>query len=246
MIARGILGASRRRPAGASPSPSPSPGFGGMAALFSAGQKGAYYDFTNLTKLAVNADGSGGMPIVGATARWSADQSPNGNHLRNTVGTVDVVEGGIVSSGSNYGLFNMGGFGDWPRIDAPFELIATLEQRSFGGTDRRLIDLGGPALLQGGSGKIRVFSSGYGTEVAAAIGTQVTVHLVVSGAGSSIAINGGEPITDNLSVQPCAQIVLGSDQGGNNAVSVRFKRLFVRSGALNQVDRAGVAAWASA
>ncbi|MCW3798616.1 hypothetical protein OMW55_12445 [Sphingomonas sp. BN140010] len=242
MIAQGILGATRRRAAAA-----PAASFGGMPALFSAGQKGAYYDFTNRTKLAVNADGSGGSPGIGATARWAVDQSPNGNHLRNTVGTVSVVDNGIVTSGSNYGLFNMGGFGDWPRVDPPFELIATLQQEGYGGIDARLLDLGGVSLLQGSrSGKIRAFASGYGSEVAPGLAADFTVHLIFNGPASSIAINGAPPSTDNLAAQPCTQVVVGSDVGGNNAVPVRVKRLFIRSGALNQVDRAGVMTWVSA
>jgi len=244
MIARGMFGASRRRGPGGAPPPAT---FDGMASLFSAGQKGAYYDFTNRTKLAVNADGTGGIPTVGATVRWAVDQSPNGNHLRNTVGTVAVVENGIVTGGTNYGLFNMSGFGDWPRVDAPFELIATLAQEEYYGVDRRILELGGPCLLQGSSsGKIRAYSAGYGSEAAVGLAAEFTVHLIFSAAGSSIAINGGGPSSDVLSVQPCTQLALGSDLGGTSAAPVRFKRLFVRAGALNQVDRAGVAAWASA
>ena len=243
MIALGIMGGSRRRAA----STGPGTDFGGLPALFAAGQKGAYYDFTNPLKLAVNADGSGGVPTVGATAKWAADQSPNGNHLRNTVGTVTVTEQGVVTSGSNYGLFNMRGHGDWPAIETGYEIIATLEQLAFGGTDRRLIDLGGPSLLQGSaSGRIRAYSSGYGGEVAPELATEFTVHLLFDANGSSIAINGGAPRTDNLSFRPCAQFVLGSDLGGTNAAAIRFKRLFVRAGRLNPSDRAGVAAWTSA
>ena len=47
------------------------------------------------------------------------------------------------------GLFNMAGFGDWPNIPQPYEIVACLEQLSFSATDNRLIGADTLGLLQG-------------------------------------------------------------------------------------------------
>lgn len=243
MICSGVIAGVRRR---APPAPVP---FAGVAALFAAGQKGAYYDFTDRSKLAVNGDGTGGSPVIGGAARWAVDQSPNGNHLRNTAGSsVAVFSNGIATSGTGLGLYNAPGHGGWPQIAPPFVLVTTFEQLSYAGVDRRILDMSATFLLQGtSSGRVRTHSTAsYGTEMAADMGAEVTVEANFNGSASSIALNGGAPITFDLPLQAAFQLLLGSDSGGNNAVAVRFKRLFIREGVLNAVDRAGIVAWASA
>ena len=243
MIGVGVVAGTRRRSVAASAP------FAGIGSLFAGGQKGAYYDFADRTKLAVNDDGSGGSPSVGGAARWAVDQSPNGNHLRNTTGSsVAVASNGIATSGAGLGLYNAPGHGGWPQVDPPFVLVATFEQLAYAGDDRRIVDMSATFLLQGPTdGTVRTHSTAsYGVEVNARIGEEVTVEAVFNGSASSIALDGGPPTTFNLPVQAGYQMLLGSDAGGNNAASVRFKRLFIREGVLSATDRAGVIAWARA
>lgn len=221
--------------------------FGGMASLFSAQQKGAYFDFTNFSTLAVNADGSGGSPVGGGTARWCKDLSPNANHLRNTVSTVSVAANGISTSGTNYGLFNMPGFGNWPTIPEPLTIIACLEILSFHATDERLIGSNGSGqILQGTSaGKVRLFSN-YSPEVQIGLNQEATLVGVWNGSSSSVAVGSGMPQTWASANGAMDALCLGSGTGPGPCASVRFKRLFVRQGVLSALEREGVLTWAAA
>jgi len=221
--------------------------FGGMAALFSAGQKGAYYDFTNLAMLAVNADGSGGAPSVGGSARWAQDLGPNTNHLRNTVSSVGVRSDGIATSGSNYGLFNMRGFGDWPVIAEPLTMVACLEILSFGSTDDRIVGSNGSGqILQGlNSGAIRLFSN-YSPEVQPGLRRRFVISATWDGPRSSIAIDGDAPMQWASAGGAMDALCLGSGTGPGPCAEVHFKRLFVREGLLTALNRKGVESWAAA
>lgn len=220
--------------------------------LFAASEPGAWYDFTDKSKLAVNADGTGGAPANGGTAKWAVDGSPNGNHLRNTVTSVAVSATGITTSGTGYGLFNMTGFGNWPSVAVPFEVIVTLEQVAYAAADARIIqfsDVGAsPSLLQGvSSGAVRAYDSSYGTEVNPGIGAEFTLHLVYNGASSSIALNGGAASSYALgNTSSAVDLVLGSDGGASTGASIRFKRLLVIGRTLTAAERTAAISWAGA
>lgn len=220
------------------------------ATLFGAGEKGGYYNFTDGASLAVNADGTGGVPGVGAECRSALDLSPNGNRLRNTVNAVTRRVNGIETAGANYGLFNFAGFGDWPSIPQPFELVACIEQIAFAGTDARALAAGTSTpwyLLQGSaSGKMRFFDSVYGTEVAPGLGTEFVIDGYFSGANTTVAINGGAMIASTGNGQPLNGIFLGSDSGGNVSTQIRFKHLLAIGRALTAAERSGVVQWMQA
>ena len=220
------------------------------ATLFGGGMKGGYYNFTDAASLAINADGTGGVPAVGSACRSVLDLSPNGNRLRNTVSSVTRRANGIETSGTNYGLFNMAGFGDWPSIPDPFEVIACIEQIGFAGTDRRILNSGPSVpwcLVQGtASGKVRFQDTTYGTEVSVGIGTEFVIDGYFSGADTTIAVNGGAMAASIGFGQPLSGIILGSDDGGNNATQTRFKHLLAIGRALTTAERTGVALWMQA
>ncbi|URD62217.1 hypothetical protein M8312_06860 [Sphingomonas sp. KRR8] len=221
--------------------------FGGVATLFSARQKGGYYDFTDLSTLAANSDGSGSAVAIGGDARWCRDLSPNGNHLRNIISSVVVQPHGVATSGTNYGLFNMPGFGNWPMIAEPITMVACFEILSFGATDDRLIGSSGSGqILQGTrAGSIRLFSN-YSPEVVPGLNREVVVTGVWNGPKSSIALNRDTPITWTSSGGAMNALCIGSATGPGPCAAVRFKRLFVREGLLSTTDRDGVLSWAGA
>lgn len=220
------------------------------ATLFGAGEKGGYYNFTDSASLAVNADGTGGVPAIGGECRSALDLGPNGNRLRNTVNMVTRRANGIETPGANYGLFNFAGFGDWPSIPQPFEVVACIEQLAFGGTDRRILASGNSVpwyLLQGSaSGKLRFFDSVYGTELDPGLGTEFVIDGYCFGAETTVAINGGAMIASTGSGQPLSGIFLGSDPGGNVSTQIRFKHLLAIGRALTPAERSGVVQWMQA
>ena len=240
----GVVAGNRRR------SGAGGGGFTTIAALFASGEKGAYYDFTDKSRLAVNADGSGGSPANGGTAKWAADQSPNANHLRNTVASVAVGATGVTTSGSNYGLFNMSGFGNWPLIPQPFEIVVALEQIAYAGDNARIIgdqDTSWSLLQGSSSGDARFLGINYGLQKSLGIGAEVTLDILTNGASSAIGLNGGAMAAETGSGSAGLNaLCLGSTAGGNSAAQVRFKRLLVIGRALTPSERAGVLAWVSA
>lgn len=240
MIAASAISAARRRTGVV-------PAFGGMASLFAAQQKGAYFDFTDVTNLAVNPDGTGGAPVVGGTARWCRDLGPNANHLRNTVSSVSVRNNGVVTSGSNYGLFNMPGFGNWSPIFEPLTMVACLELLSFASTDDRIIGSNGSGqILQGTSaGAVRLFSN-YSPEVQPGLAREFLITGIWNGARSSLALNADPAIAWSSANGGMDALCLGSGTGPGPCAAVRFKRLFVREGLLSSSDLRGVLSWAAA
>lgn len=224
--------------------------FAGMASLFTAAEKGAYYDFTDGAKLAVNADGTGGTPSVGSAVRWAADQSPNGNHLRNTTGTVPTRRAnGVETTGTGYGLFNMPGFGNWPANGTPYEMLACLEQKTFTATDNYIIGFGGGylGLLEGSSsGNVRFKSTGYSPEYAPGLLTEYTVDGAFNGASSQFSFNNGSFVTASTTSATNDSVLIGSAGNGAVCSAVRVKRLLFIGRLLTATERAGVYAWASA
>jgi len=220
------------------------------ATLFGAGEKGGYYNFTDADTLAVNADGTGGAPAIGAACRSVLDLGPNGNRLRNTVSSVTRRANGIETAGVNYGLFNFAGFGDWPSIPQPFEVVACIEQLGFGGTDRRILASGVSVpwyLLQGSaSGKVRFFDSVYGTEVSPGLSVEFVIDGYFFGANTTLAINGGAMIASTGNGQPLNGLFLGSDASGNVPTQIRFKHLLAIGRALTPAERSGVVQWMQA
>lgn len=218
-----------------------------MPSLFSKGQKGAYFDFTDLKTLAMDPNGESGSPAVGGTARWAIDLSGNNNHLRNTVSAVDVVNQGIATSGKGYGLFNMAGFGNFSLLAEPIWMTVTLEVLAFGSTDDRIIgSTAGGQILQGSSpGKVRLFNN-YSPEVTVGINQEVTITGVWNGSRSSVAVNNEPPLSWASVGASMDALCLGCSTGGTPASAIRFKRLFVREGLLSPLERSGVIAWAAA
>lgn len=223
--------------------------FAGMASLFAAAEKGGYYDFTDGTKLAVNADGSGGSPAVGSLVRWAVDQSPNGNHLRNTTGTVPTRRAnGVETTGTGYGLFNMAGFGGWPANAPPYEVVVCLEQKTFTATGNIIVGLGGAGLVEGtSSGKVRFQSStDYSAEYSPGLLTEYTVDGAFSGGTSQFSFNNGAFATIPVATATNDSLTLGSGTGGGANTAVRVKRLVVINRLLTTAERAGAYAWATA
>lgn len=220
------------------------------AALFTGGVAGGYYNFTDAASLAVNADGTGGVPVVGTACRSVLDKSPNGNRLRNTVTSVIRRANGIETSGAGYGLFNTaGGFGDWPNIPQPFEIVARLELLAGETIDDRIIHSGSLALLLAGtaSGKVRGYAGAYGTEFAPGLATEFTIDLLFNGAASRAGINTDAPAAGaNPGTNALGDIFLGSDGGGNAPTQTRFEHLLVIGRALTAAERAGVKLWMEA
>lgn len=220
------------------------------ATLFGAGEKGAYYNFTDGGSLAINADGTGGVPAIGAACRSALDLSPNGNRLRNTVSSVTRGATGVETSGTGYGLFNFAGYGDWPNIPQAFEIVACMEQIGFAGVDGRILSSGVNVpwyLLQGSaSGKIRFYDSIYGTEVDPGIGVEFVIDGYSDGANTTVALDGGAMIASSGFNQPLNGIFLGSDPGGSAAAPIRFKHLLAIGRALTGAERTGVVQWMSA
>ena len=218
------------------------------ATLFTGGILGAYYDFTDGTSLAVNADGTGGVPAIGAACRSALDKSPNSNRLRNTVSSVIRRSNGIETDGANYGLFNFAGFGNWPNIVQPVEIVASMELLATETVDERIIGSGGISLLAGtAGGKLRGFAGAYGTEFSPGLATEFVIDLLFDPLDPLAGINTGTP---SASASPgnnsLSSLCLGSDTGGNSATRVRFKHLLVIARALTASERAGVVQWMQA
>lgn len=211
------------------------------ASLFTS-EAGAYYDFTDGTKLAVNSDGTGGSPAVNGACRWAVDQSPNLNHLRNTVSSATRRSNGIETDGAGYGLFNMAGFGNWPSIAQPFEIFACMELLAAETTDDRIIGSGVALVLAGtASGKVRAFAGSYGTEFTPGLTTEFTIDLLYNGASSLAGINTDSPSASaNPGAGALSALCLGSTDGGALPTQVRFKRLLVISRALTAGERTSV------
>ena len=222
-----------------------------MASLFAAGEKGAYYDFTDGAKLAVNGDGTGGSPVVGAACKWAIDLSPNNNHLRNTVSSVTRRANGIETSGTGYGLYNLPSLGhSWTNLPEPFEVLCCLEQKGYAGVDRRILapDANGQwYLLQGAaSGEVRFYSSGYGDTMTAGVGTEFTVDGSFSTTGRQQSLNGAAMGGSAGGASSLNGIALGSTDAGNSPAPIRFKRLLILGRTLTSTERAGAYAWATA
>ena len=220
-----------------------------IAGLFAAGEKGAYYDFTDAATLAVNADGSGGAPAIGGACRWAADLSPNANHLRNTVTSATRRAAGIETDGAGYGLFNMPAYGGWPSIPEPFEIICVASQLAYAGTDRTIFTNNSATLAlrqSAASGNVRFYDSGYGPDFSAPINSEFSIALALWPSGRSQSVNGGAAVALPSGGQPLDGLVLGSGSGGGaSGVQARFKRLVVVGRALTSAERAGAVAWAS-
>ena len=220
------------------------------ATLFTGGMRGGYYNFTDGASLAINSDGSGGTPAIGGACRSVLDKSPNGNRLRNTVSSVTRRANGIETSGTNYGLFNFAGFGDWPVITQPFEIVACFEQLAFAGSDNRILAAGISTplyLLQGSaSGKVRFFDSIYGPEVNPGLNSEAVIDGFCNGSETTVALNGAAPIAGNGNGQPLTGLVLGSDSAANLPTQIRFKHLLAIGRALTTAERAGVLLWMQA
>jgi hypothetical protein len=219
-----------------------------MASLFVAAEKGAYYDFTDGTKLAVNADGSGGSPSVGSMVRWAVDQSPNGNHLRNTTGTVPTRRAnGVETTGTGYGLFNMAGFGNWPAFSQPAEMIVCLEQKTFTATDNYIVSCGTCRFVEGtSSGKVRFLDGNYSAEFTPGLNAEYMAHAVFNGAQSQFGFNGGALTSTATLNGGLSEMTIGSGTGGGGVTAVRVKRLLVINRLLTMAERAGAYAWATA
>ena len=227
--------------------------FAGMASLFAAAEKGAYYDFTDGTKLAVNSDGTGGPPSIGSACKWAVDLSPNLNHLRTnqTTGLPLRRVNGLETSGTNYGLFNTSGFGNWPNIVEPFEIICTLEQIAYAGTDKIMLAFDGslsPGLVQGASsGQVRFYSGGYAPDMAMPLATEATVEYFSSSTVREQRLNNGSPVTAGTGASSITSVYLGTGSGGGTSgTQTRFKRMLIIGRVLTSVERAGAYAWASA
>lgn len=218
--------------------------------LFGGGMMGAYFNFTDANTLAVNADGSGGVPAIGAACRSVLDKSPNANRLRNTVSSVTRQTGGIDTVGVNYGLFNFAGAGDWPSIPQPFEVVACFEQLAFAGSDARILAAGVNTpwyLLQGTtSGKVRFFDSIYGTEIDPGLSASVVIDGYSFGAETKLSLNGGAMIASSGNGQPLSGLCLGSGASGNSPTQTRFKHLLAIGRALTPTERSGVVQWMQA
>ncbi len=222
-----------------------------MASLFAGGEKGAYYDFADSTKLAVNADGTGGVPALDAATRWAVDSSPNANHLRTNQGSNLPVRraNGLETSGAGYGLFNTTGFGDWPNIPEPYTVLCTLEQIAFAGSDSRIWapSAANGSYLQGPtSGETRFYSGDYGPTLATAIGTEFTIELLSASSGRFQRLNNGDAVNVGVTSSSLDSFFLGASSGGSTPTRVRFKRMLVLGRALTSGERAGVVAWAIA
>ncbi len=224
--------------------PYPSAGGGGgggpidPATLFGGGRLGAYYDFTDPATLAVNADGTGGTPAIGAACRSVLDLSGNGNRLRNTISSVTRRAEGVETSGTNYGLFNMGGFGDFPDIAQPFEVIFCLEQIAYAAPDAKL----GAGLLQGAaSGEVRFFTGGYSTAFSPGLGAEFIIDGYFDASLSTVALNGAAMVASPTSGGGAMQdLAIGSGTGSEGATQLRAKYLLIIKDGLTSGQRAGV------
>ena len=157
---------------------------------------------------------------------------------------------GIETSGTNYGLFNFAGFGDWPAITQPLEIMVCFEQLAFAGTDSRILASGTSTplyILQGSaSGKVRFFDSVYGQEVNPGLNSEAVIDGYCFGAETSVALNGGAPIAGSGNGQPLNGLFLGSDPGGSAPTQVRFKHVLAIGRALTAAERAAMLLWMQA
>jgi hypothetical protein len=222
-----------------------------VIALFGTGILGAAYDFADRAKLAVNADGTGGPPGIGNAVKWAVDQSPNGNHLRNTMASGMPVcrARGIETSGTNYGLFSIPTLGDWPAMAEPFEIIGTMEQLtySFNGRLLGLANASTPVLMQSGaSGAIRFENGDLGPNLSPGLNREFTLAASFSSTARTQSLDGGIPQNLGLGNATVSALLLGSNYDGTNLARIRFKRLLIIGRALNAAERSGVAAWAAA
>lgn len=220
------------------------------ATLFGGGMKGGYYNFTDAATLAVNADGTGGVPTVGGACRSVLDLGPNGNRLRNTVTSATRRANGVETSGTNYGLFNFATVGDWPSIPQPFEIIACVEQIAFAATDAALLT-SGPSVPFGlhqatSSGKVRFYDGTAGLELNPGVAAEFVIDGYFFGADGLVGLNGAAMVSSPGGGQPLSGLILGSNSGGNQRTQTRFKHLLAIGRALTPAERTGVTLWMQA
>ena len=111
-----------------------------------------------------------------------------------------------------------------------------------------LSDAATPALVQGpASGDIR-FQTGAATVVPLSPGLNVefTVGGAFSSGGRTQSLNGGTPIETGLAAAGVSALHFGSDNAGNSAPVIRFKRVLLIGRALTSTERAGINGWAAA
>ena len=195
------------------------------ATLFGSGELGAYYNFTAASTLAVNADGTGGAPAVGATCRSVLDLSPNGNRLNNAANTATRRANGVETSGTSDGLINAN---SWPTINPPHEVVISFEQIAHAGVDKNIMSGGTWQFIQRASGKVALFNGSYGPDIDAPIGVETIADLITPGG------------------QPLFGMIIGSNFGGTNPTQVRFKHLLIIARALTTTEREGVTQWMQA
>ena len=216
------------------------------ATVFQAGASGDYWDFTDAVTLAVNADGTGGVPAIDGACRWASGKRGIIN-LRNTVSSCTRRSNGIETTGVNYGLFCLSGFG-WPgNIPQPYEIMFAFEQLAYAGNDTRIFCSGGAShqVLQGpASGSIRQFLTNYGASHSLPLNTEAVFDGLANGTNSASALNNGAMIDGGESGTFALQgIALGSADGGSSATRVRFKRMLVIGRALTSAERSGLTQW---
>ena len=220
--------------------------------LFRGGIAGGYWDFTTASTLAVNADGSGGVPAVGAEFRSASDLGPNGHRLRNTVDSVTRLANGMLVHAS-YGLFNLpssygAALGDWSTISAPFEIVACMAQQSYDALYSRLLcDYGGPVgLLQGSAaGTAVVYAGAVSGDIALPMTTEAVVRIRVTSQSVQMIINNGAAIDTGVSAISWEGLLIGPNSDPTPA-QVRFKRLLFLGRSLTNAEASGVHAWMSA
>ena len=220
--------------------------------LFAGGIAGGYWDFTTASTLAVNADGSGGVPAVGAEFRSASDLGPNGHRLRNTVDSVTRLANGMLVHAS-YGLFNLpssygAALGDWSTISAPFEIVACMAQQSYDALYSRLLcDYGGPVgLLQGSAaGKVVAFGGAVGSDIDLPMATEAVVRMQIANGTMRLTINNGAMIDTGVSAIDWGGFLIGP-AGDSTPAQVRFKRVLFLGRALSGTEASGVHAWMSA
>ena len=222
-----------------------------VVALFTTNILGAAYDFTDGTKLAINADGTGGSPAMDGVVRWAVDQSPNGNHLRNTLPSGLPVRraNGVETSGTAYGLFNQAGNGTWANIAEPYEIVGRFAQitHSANGRILGLANNASTAFLQGAtSGNVEFFSGNAGPALAPGLNTEFTIDGLFTAAARTQSLNGGASQDLGLAAASVGALTLGSTDGGASFAAIRFKRLLIIGRALTGAERAGVTAWVAA